>query len=417
MRKSANVAATLAVALVVVGALFTTTTALARSQQCMIVAQVCNDKGCDPAQTITVEVGVNMVYKVGLTEAAAYLLVEQRCTGGSPTGKLVLKYTPLNGSQEVVPIDDGRGVRSIVIRGTAGKPGEAGPIETHTVDLCGGATQRAVFLVTKTLPAVLPPPPEEPTIEERLAAAREEEAAAKRVLAEKRGALKGLQGARLKQAETEAERAEAAAMLAEAKAEMERERFKRLAAEMDLSDESGGNGNDFGGSLTLRGVGFIGTNHGLGGDVRGLWHIIDPPKTGGWGLASGLRGRFLRTSKEVVNAPGGDVWATSSNFLGEIPVLVLAQPSKYVSFAFGLTGIGGGAEWQEATDGRNPQVQGIFSVNGGAEVAFFFGGGPLALTLAVEGGGLWGSAPEINGGDEDAAVGIFGADLGVTYWF
>lgn len=416
MRKTANVAATLAVALMVLGALFTSTTALARSQTCMIVAYVCNDGGCmiGNKKSITVEVGENMTYEVALT-GNEYLLVEQRCTGGAPTGKLVLKYTAPGGSREFVPIDDGRGVRSVIIRGTPGKkPGEAGPVETHIFDLCGGAKQRATFLVTKIVPAS---PPREPSIEEKLEAARAAETEAKRKLAEERAALKGLQGAHLKQVEGEAERLEEAARNAEAKAEAERERFKRLAAEMDLSDDGNGSGSDFGGSLTLRGVGFIGTNQGLGGDVRGLWHAINPPESGGWGVATGLRGRFLQTSKEVVNAPGSDVWATSRNYIGEVQVLAIARASKYVIFMFGLTGFGGGADWQEATDGRNPRVEGIFSLNGGGEVHLLFGGGALALTLAIEGGGLWGSPPEINDKDEDKAVGTVSGNVGVAYHF
>lgn len=419
MRKNANRAATaIAVALMVVGALFTTTTALARSQQCMIVAYACNDAGCDMNKAITVEVGVNQAYNVALT-GAAYLLVEQRCTGGT-VSKLVLKYTAPGGSREIVPIDDGRGVRSVIIRGTAGKKaGEAGPVETHVFDLCGGAKQRAVFLVTKTVPA---PEPREPTIEEKLEAAREEEAAAKRELAAKRAALKGLQGARLKQAEKEAAEAEAKALLAQAEAERQRAEAAALAEEMgepEPGDEPGKRARTlegFGGSLTLRGVGFFGTNEGFGGDVRGLWHIINPPESGGWGVASGLRGRFLQTSKEVMDAPGGDVWATSRNYTGEVQLLAIARASEYVLFMFGLTGIGGGVEWQEATDGRNPQTAGVFTLNGGAEVHFLFGGGALALTLALEGGGLWGSPPEING-DEDKAVGTFGGNAGVAYHF
>jgi len=354
VRKITNVAATLAVALMVGGALMTPTTAVARShQKCLFVATVCEGDTCSATKTVTVEVGKNQRYTVTL-EGEAYLLGEQRCEKGPPKGKLVLKYTPPGGSMAVVDIDARTNTRRVKITGTAGAT------EVHTFDYCGKASQRAVFTVTR--PEVVVPP--EPTEEEKEKAAEERIDKLVRELKAAKKELKGLVKEKRRKKEAQIKRLEDALKdakeeLKEAKAR-EEEIEQQLAPPPAVDDAKKPTNGDDAKVAIIRGgfVGGGGSNVAFGSEAVALWHVV--PTDGdankhGFSLGGGYR--WVRMEKFVAEVP--NLYIESNNHMGFLVLAYHAQPTKWFNF-YASALLGGGTDYQGPGDGRNPQHEAFF---------------------------------------------------------
>ena len=382
VKKITNVAATIAVALMVVGALFTTATAVARSHQnCLLVATVCEGDTCSPTKTVTVEVGINQKYSVTL-EGAAYLLAEQRCEQGSPRGgKLALKYTAPGGNMNVVDIDARTNTRRVVITGTEGQT------EVHKFDYCGNASQRAIFTVTR--PEVVVPP--EPTEEEIERAAEERIDKLVRELKEAKKELKTLVKEKRRKKEDQIRKLEDA--LRDAKEELKEAQAREEEIEQQLAPpaepeakEKTTSDDDAKVAAVMGGfIGGGGTNPGFGSEVMALWHVV--PTDGvsqKWGFSIGAGYRWLKMEKPVVQVD--DLYIESNNHAGFGILALHWQPSNWFNaYLAGL--IGGGTEYQGPGDGRNPQREGFFLPGADLTLAFapvhwlniYVGGGFNAL--------------------------------------
>jgi hypothetical protein len=357
VKKITNVAATLAVAFLVVGALMTTTTALARSQQkCLLIGTMCKGDVCSSTKKVTIEVGSQQKYTVTL-EGQSYLLAEQRCEQGPSKGKFALKYTAPGGSMAVVDIDARTNTRRVVIRGTEGAT------ERHVFDYCGKPSQRAVFTVTR--PEVIPEPEPVPPTEDELEAAAEERIdKLVRELESAKKELKGLVREKRRKKEAQIRRLEDA--LKDARAELkeaearEKEIEQQLAPPPAPDDGSSSKKATNAKTAAVRGgfVGGGGSNDAFGAEAVALWHVV--PTDGnankhGFSLGAGYR--WVRMEKFVAEVT--DLYIESNNHMGFMVLAYHAQPNDWFNF-FASAILGGGTDYQGPGDGRNPQHEGFF---------------------------------------------------------